>query len=95
MSSEKTYFAEIDKDGTVLRVLVASAECIKGMPGTWLQTWKRPQPGVTRKNFAAVGGRYDADRDAFVVERPNEDATFNEATCRWESKTLISPKEEP
>ena len=44
-----------------------------------------------RKNFATVGGTYDADKDAFIDPRPQMDGivwnswVLNETTCQWEA----------
>ena len=44
-----------------------------------------------RKNFATVGGTYDADKDAFIDPRPQRDGivwnswVLNETTCQWEA----------
>ena len=44
-----------------------------------------------RKNFATVGGTYDADKDAFIDPRPIRGNTvfnswvLNETTCQWEA----------
>jgi hypothetical protein len=79
---------------------------IDNLGGTWIKTsynamgGKRidPQTGELtndpgfRKNYAAVGGYYDADRDAFVPPKPNDIETenvsityvLNEETCLWD-----------
>lgn len=75
-----TYFAEIDKDGTVLRVIASSAEFVKTLGGEWVETFI---DGGPRKNYAGPGYRFDASRDAFVPPKPHGDATFDETTCRW------------
>ena len=38
-----------------------------------------------RKNFAAVGGTYDAGRDAFIAPQPYASWTLNETTSKWEA----------
>ena len=37
-----------------------------------------------RKNFAFVGGPYDAERDAFLQPKPYPSWILNESTCVWE-----------
>jgi hypothetical protein len=37
-----------------------------------------------RKNFAGVGYRYDADRDAFIPPKPYPSWSLNETTCLWD-----------
>jgi hypothetical protein len=39
--------------------------------------------GKTRKNFAAIGGVYDATRDAFIHPKPYASWLLNEDTCSW------------
>jgi len=49
-----------------------------------------------RKNYAMIGGTYDADRDAFIPIKPEDDPNnpdrykLNEETCLWED-TLEKP----
>ncbi len=44
-----------------------------------------------RKNFATVGGTYDADKDAFIDPQPEwngivwDSWILNTSTCRWEA----------
>lgn len=37
-----------------------------------------------RKNYAAIGYTYDADRDAFIPPKPYESWILNDQTCLWE-----------
>lgn len=43
-----------------------------------------------RKNFAAIGYAYDAQRDAFIPKQPFPSWVLNETTCLWESPVPIS-----
>lgn len=91
------HFAEIDENGTVLRVLVVdnSLESIGadflantlGLGGTWIQT---SYNGNIRKNYAGIGFTYDAVRDAFIAPKPDDAIGLDENTCRW-----IVPIDEP
>lgn len=36
-----------------------------------------------RKNYPAIGGKYDAELDAFINPSPYESWLFNKDTCRW------------
>jgi hypothetical protein len=38
-----------------------------------------------RKNFAAIGSSYDAQRDAFIPKQLFPSWVLNETTCLWES----------
>jgi hypothetical protein len=37
-----------------------------------------------RKNYAAIGFRYDEARDAFIEPQPFQSWTLNETTCMWD-----------
>ena len=67
------HFAEIDKDGFVLRVLVVDdsqehrgqeflAEDL-GLGGTWIQTSYNSN---IRGKYAAIGDKYDKKKDQFI-----------------------------
>jgi hypothetical protein len=43
------------------------------------------QTKALRKNYAGIGFKYDADRDAFIPPRPYASWSLNETTCWWES----------
>lgn len=85
-----TYFAEIDRNGIVLRVIVADQAFINsgvvGDPSNWKQTYYQ---GETRKNYAGIGYKYDAARDAFVPPKPSAEATLDENTARWVLPVVI------
>ena len=38
-----------------------------------------------RKNYGAVGFKYDQTRDAFIPKKPFPSWVLNETTCLWES----------
>ena len=100
------HYAEINESGTVLRVIVAEADFIATMPGTWVQTSYNTRGGVhrdphtgepsadqskaLRKNYAGIGFTYDAVRDAFIPPKPSADAVLDEATCMWISDATIN-----
>jgi len=91
------HFAKIDENNVVEQVIVVNnfdcvnaegvedeavgaAFCNSLIPGTWVQT---SYNGKTRKNFAAIGGVYDATRDAFIHPQPYASWLLNEDTCAW------------
>jgi hypothetical protein len=97
------HFAELDKDNTVLRVIVVANDICGepplsfpgtesrgqefitktlNLPGQWRQT---SYSGSFRKNYAAIGDTFDAERDAFIAPKPFASWTLNESTCRWEA----------
>lgn len=75
------HFAEIDGDGTVLRVIVVADEheadgeqwCADLLGGIWKRTSYNTSNGEHalggvpfRENFAGIGMKYDARQDAFL-----------------------------
>ena len=42
-----------------------------------------------RKNYAMIGGTYDADKDAFIAIKPFPSWQLNEETCIWEAPVPI------
>lgn len=94
-AAEAATFAELDKSGNVLRVVVVTDDNAKteeqGIAFLWglygVQTeWKQTSTdGSIRKNYAGPGFTYRADLDAFVSPKPAEDpaAPLDAATARW------------
>lgn len=89
-----SHFAEIDNNGTVLRVIVAEQAFINsghvGDPKLWIQTSYNTYGGrhmlngvPLRKNYAGAGYTYDAVRDAFIPPRPYSSWILDESTCLW------------
>lgn len=95
------HFAEIDKDGSVLRIVVVSNDKIQDESGAESEAigaafcrsllgaetfWVQTSyNGNFRKNYAGIGYTYDADRDAFISPQPYPSWLLNEETCLWES----------
>jgi hypothetical protein len=97
------HWAEIDSDNIVTRVLVVAddkedgqtflAEDL-GLGGTWKKTSYNTIGGVHtlggtpfRKNYAGVGFKFDAAKDAFIPPKPFASWTLNATTCLWEAPT--------
>ena len=82
------YFAEINEEGLVLRVIVADPGFITsgavGDSTNWIETFKDGR----RKNFAGIGQTYDKDKDAFIPKKPFDSWNLNEENCRWEAPVL-------
>ena len=79
-------------DGKVINVIVAEKEFfdtfVDDTPGEWIQTSYNTREGVhnlggtpLRKNFAWIGGTYDATRDAFLPPKLYASWTLDENTC--------------
>lgn len=67
-----------------------------GLGGTWIQTSYNTRAGQheggktpLRKNFAGIGFKYDAQRDAFIPPKPFDSWTLNEQTCLWEAPVAM------
>ena len=84
------YFAELDKNNTVLRVIVAPSLqwCIDTFGGTWVET-KKNDPN---KNFAGVGHIYYADKGNFSHPKPYDSWVLT-PDCKWQAPTPM-PKGE-
>jgi hypothetical protein len=54
------------------------------VPNSNFETESEDQTKALRKNYATVGGIYDATRDAFYLPQPYPSWTLNETTCIWE-----------
>jgi hypothetical protein len=94
------HFARINAQGLVSTVIVAEQDYIDSLDNadSWVQTSyntfggkhydpeTREEDGGTplRKNFAGIGFKYDADRDAFIPPQPFASWTLNEDTCLWD-----------
>ena len=97
------HWAEIDSDNIVTRVLVVAddkedgqtflAEDL-GLGGIWKKTSYNTIGGVHtnggtpfRKNYAGIGFKFDATKDAFIPPKPFASWTLNATTCLWEAPT--------
>ena len=93
VSNEPTYFAEIDENGIVLRVIVISQENLNtgkwGDPSRWVET---TLDGRIRKNYAGIGDKYDASLNAFIDPKPFDSWTLDEATAKWKAPKIV-PKD--
>lgn len=79
------YFAELDSNNVVLRVIVADQAFIdSGLVGAsknWLVT---AQDGSVRKNYAGVGHVYDKTLDAFIPPKAEPSFVLNTQTAQYE-----------
>jgi hypothetical protein len=82
-----SHFAEIDENGTVLRVIVAEQDFIDAGvvvdPARWVKT---SYSGSTRKRYASIGGTYDKTRDAFIRPKPFASWRLNDQTIEWDRR---------
>ena len=95
------HFANLDENNVVIRVNVvdnvnvndlpfpesepigiAYLQNIHGADTRWAQTSYNHN---FRKRYAILGGVFDANRDAFIGEKPFASWILDEATCDWVS----------
>ena len=81
-------FAELDKDGTVLRVIVIEPEVLAtgrwGDPSRWVET---KEDGSKKKNYAGIGFTFDKKLDAFVPPKPFASWVVDEVKAQWKAPT--------
>lgn len=89
------HYAYLDEDNIVTQVIVGKDEGEDGIDWEQYYGAKRTsyntQGGVHtsggvpfRKNFAGIGYKYDAQRDAFIPPQPYASWALNEQSCLWE-----------
>jgi hypothetical protein len=96
-----SHFAKLNTDNVVVFVTVGRQEdngCEDQLTArtgdVYKQTSYNTHGGVhalgstpLRKNFAAVGYIYDAERDAFIPPKPYPSWTLDDDTCLWQPPT--------
>lgn len=90
---ETSIFAEIDANGVVTQVIVASQSFIDsgrvGDPKNWIKTSINTIEGVNekgtalRKNYAGIGYTYDRTIDAFIPPKKDGAIVFDEMKAVW------------
>lgn len=98
------YYAELDENNVVLRVIPGVDETQKDGEAIYKEVsgkvWKRTSyntkdgihlNGKTpfRKNYASIGFTYDPVRDAFIPPKPYPSWILNEFKCNWDAP--VSP----
>ena len=94
------HYAKVE-DGIVTQVIVAEADFIAIMPGTYVQTSYNTRGGVhydphtgepsadqskaLRFNYAGIRYTYDPARDGFIPPKPYASWELNETTCLWQA----------
>ena len=81
-----------DNDASTEENGIAFLQSLYGPNETWKQTSYNTRGGVHinggtpfRKNYACIGYKYDADKDAFIPPQPFASWSLNETTCLWEA----------
>jgi len=94
------HFAQIDEQGTVLTVIVVNNSdildengqeseaigkqfCTNLLGGEWVQT---SYNGNMRKQYASIGGSYDAVNDVFIAPKPYASWSLDE-NFDWQAPT--------
>jgi len=90
------HYAQLDENNIVIRVNVVGDEndseewCNQEWGGTWKKTSYNTSKGVHalggtpfRKNYAAIGYIYDAERDAFIPPKPYSSWVLDGEICDW------------
>ena len=86
-----SHFARIENE-VVVAVIVAETDFINMLPSAeqWVQTSYNTYGGAhrhggtpLRKNYAAIGGAYDVQKDAFIPPKTFPSWVLDEATCLW------------
>lgn len=57
-----TYFAELNENSIVTRVIVADKSFVDSIGGTWVETFMNSE-----KKYAGIGDTYDAATDTFIA----------------------------
>ena len=95
------HFAQLNENNVVLQVIVVSNGVIQDLPYPESEpvgvafcqslygqdtVWKQTSYNASfRKNYAAVGGTYNVDIDAFVDAQPYPSWVLNTDTALWEA----------
>jgi hypothetical protein len=73
-----TYFAQLDENNIVTQVIVADQSFVESIGGTWVETFMDSD-----KKYAGIGDTHNATLNAFISPKCHDEATLDEATCRW------------
>ena len=95
------HFAQLDANNVVIQVIVVNNAVVEDLPfpeseplgvafcqslfgaeTNWVQT---SYNGSFRKNYAGVGGSFDAVKNAFIPFKPFPSWVLNEDTCTWQA----------
>jgi hypothetical protein len=90
-----SHFARVTAQGIVEQVIVAEQDFIDTLSdaSSWVQTSYNTHGGQhaegrpLRKNYAGIGYKYDADRDAFILPKPYASWVLDDFTCQWQAPT--------
>jgi hypothetical protein len=103
------YFAELNENNVVLRVIVVDDAILLDESGNKNEyfgmdycrnlfggRWiETGHENGFRKNFAAIGGYYEPMRDAFILPQPAPDWILDDVNCVWIAPPVAEPVVEP
>jgi hypothetical protein len=77
-----SHYAEINEDGEVVRVIVATSQswCESRLGGVWVQT---SYNATIRGNYAGIGYKYLANHDLFMPPQPAYNYNLETNTASW------------
>jgi hypothetical protein len=79
------HYAFLDENNIVTEVIVGKDESNFDWERYYTDSGQHKLGGTPfRKNAAAIGHRYDEERDAFIPPQPYSSWTLNEETCIWD-----------
>lgn len=87
------YFAELNNNNIVIRVVRADEAFIKNTPGRWQRTCYL---GTISNKFAGIGDTYVSYINMFIPPRPNNQYELDTKTGRWkpQKSAKIAPEGE-
>ena len=84
-------YAEIDENNTVINIIIATEAAIISIPGKFIKMDMSSNP--SRKE-TCIGGKYNAERDMFVLPQPWPSWILNQNTLEWESPIGDKPNDD-
>lgn len=90
---EATYFAELDENDVVIRVIVADQAFIDsgavGDPANWEQTFI---DNSQKARYAGKGYKYDRVNNKFKPKKPYDSWSYNETEDKWKAPINVPNK---
>lgn len=79
------YFAKLDFNFRVQKVIVSDSETIDNLPGMYVEC---DINGISPKNYPGIGFQYDRDLNAFIPPKPYPSWILN-SDCLWEAPVAL------
>lgn len=84
-------YAELDSNGNVINIIMATEASILGLPGIFV---KSDIDSNSNRRDAAIGGTYNKSKDKFVHPKPYPSWILNEESLVWESPIGDQPNDD-